>query len=137
MTDPLAPFLGAKLMLFAGADIIVLRRDHAPGLVWPGFLDFPGGGREGDETPMACALRETHEELGLIVPEAQVRMAHLRDTGSALTWFFAAHLPGSILRDIRFGGEGEGWQVMAPGDFVRDAQAIPHFRAVLRGYLDK
>lgn len=30
-----------------------------------GQIAFPGGGREGPETPAECALRESHEELGL------------------------------------------------------------------------
>src|SRR5205823_3768089 len=28
-------------------------------------ISFPGGAREGDEGPLACALRECREELGL------------------------------------------------------------------------
>ena len=135
MTD--RPFAGAKLMLFAGPDLVALERDFAPGLVWPGMLDFPGGAREGTESPTDCALRETHEELGLRLDPAQLRLAHLRDVNGRRNWFFAAHLPARVTQDVVFGGEGAGWRVMPPRDFVGHPGAIPHFRAILRAWLDR
>jgi len=39
------------------------RRDDLP--FHPGEICFPGGAREGDEDAVACALRETCEEMGL------------------------------------------------------------------------
>ena len=65
-------FAGAKLMLFLGEELLVIRRDEKPEIPWPGYLDFPGGGREGEETPEQCALRETFEEVGLDVTEDQI-----------------------------------------------------------------
>ncbi|MGR3821247.1 MAG: NUDIX hydrolase [Salipiger marinus] len=124
-------FSGAKLILFLGADLLVLRRDHTPGIPWPGFLDFPGGGREGAETPEACALRETCEEVGLVVPDAALVWRHQHGDN----WFFAAHLPGATVSKVRFGGEGEGWLLMRPEEFAARDDAIPHFRDILRLYL--
>lgn len=48
-----------------GRDVLVftLRRDDLP--AHAGQISFPGGAREGDEDPVACALRETEEEIGL------------------------------------------------------------------------
>ncbi|MCA8942709.1 MAG: CoA pyrophosphatase [Planctomycetes bacterium] len=47
------------------ADTILLirRTDSMPSHA--GQIAFPGGSREGDESPLECALRESHEELGL------------------------------------------------------------------------
>ena len=54
-------FDGAKLALFLGKDLVVILRDDKPDIPYPAHWDLPGGGREGAETPEACALRETYE----------------------------------------------------------------------------
>jgi 8-oxo-dGTP diphosphatase len=54
-----ANFHGAKLALFGGDQLAIILRDDDPDMVSPNHLHFPGGGREGDEAPLACALRET------------------------------------------------------------------------------
>ncbi len=136
MCDPRRVFHGAKLMLFLGGDLLVLRRDHTPGITWPGYLDFPGGGREGTESPEQCVLRETHEEVGLRLREDELRFAHLRQAPASASWFFAAHLPAEARGRIVFGDEGAGWQLMSAAAFLKADKAIPHFRDILKAYLD-
>ena len=128
-------FSGAKLILLLGRNLVVLRRDHTPGIPWPGMLDFPGGGREADETPELCVLRETREEIGLCLTPADLHWKHLRHGDGNPSWFFAAKLPAVSVRDIIFGGEGTGWQLMPPARFLDRADAIPHFQRVLSLYL--
>lgn len=128
-------FAGAKLMLFLGDDLLVIRRDHTVGIPWPGYLDFPGGGRDGVETAVACALRETVEEVGLQVPpEALIWRQDLRRNGKR-SWFFAAHQESGRASDVVFGDEGAGWDLIAPGEYLSRSDAIPHFQDMLRLYL--
>ncbi|MCK0151764.1 NUDIX hydrolase [Marivita sp. S6314] len=127
----LADFGGAKLILFIGPRIVVIERDHADGIPWPGYLDLPGGGREQDESAEACVLREAQEEIGLqLDPRDLVWCAQL-NRGV----FFAAHLKAHREMDIVFGSEGIGWALMTPQDYATHPKAIPHFARMVRTYL--
>lgn len=133
--DPTMTFSGAKLALFIGADLLVIRRDDDPTIPYPGHWDLPGGGREEAESPEQCALRETREEVGLIVPPEQLSWSrsYLRPRGKV--WFFAAHLPEAAAGLVRLGDEGQGWSLMAPEVYCEHPLAIPHFVDQLRIYL--
>jgi 8-oxo-dGTP diphosphatase len=135
MADAQNVFSGAKLLLFLGADILLLRRDHSAGIPWPECLDFPGGGREGNESPQACVLRETQEETGLQIDPLALRFVHLRGRAPKADWFFAAHLPSDAQHDVRFGGEGAGWETMTPAKAASHPLMIPHFAQILKRYL--
>jgi len=127
-------FSGAKLALFLGPDLLVIRRDDRPDIPYPDHWDLPGGGREGDETPQACALRETREEVGLILtPDNLVwTRSYMRPRGQV--WFFAAHLPASAVDRIVFGSEGQGWRLMGAQDYSAHPLAVPHLAEQLRHY---
>lgn len=61
----------------------------------PGQVAFPGGGREPhDVTPLHTALREAHEELG-ILPEA-VEVLGMLGTMPTITGFFVTPFVGAI-----------------------------------------
>lgn len=128
-------FHGAKLALFLGPQLVVIRRDVRPDIPWPGALDLPGGGREGEESPADCVIRETREELGLRIGIADLVWARSYRRGGDRFWFFAAHLPAAAARGIVFGDEGQGWWLMSPGAYVTHPEAVPHFRDRLRDYL--
>lgn len=131
-------FRGAKLALFIGDQLAVIMRDDRPDLPWAGYLDLPGGGREGDERPETCALRETREELGLIVTEPELiwKRQFRASTGQAV-WFFAARLAAHRVRDVRFGNEGQYWTLMPPADYLTHPRAIPHFADRVRLFLSQ
>ncbi len=82
-------------------------------------------------------MRETQEEVGLVVPFDAVKFVHLRVVSNQVSWFFAAHLPETVLGDVRMGDEGQGWQAMRPEAYLADDTAIPHFQHILRVYLNR
>jgi 8-oxo-dGTP diphosphatase len=134
-----SPFNGAKLAAMHGDRLLVYRRDRKPGIPFPGCLDLPGGGREGLESPVECALRELHEEFGLALSVARITYArtYASTTAGVLpSHFFALRITGAEIAAVRFGDEGEDWQLMAAADFVRHPEAVPNMRIRLRDFLD-
>ena len=128
-------FSGAKLALFLGNDLLVIRRDDRPDIPWPDHWDLPGGGREGLESAAQCALRETFEEVGLILQERDLVWARHYQRPHGTVWFFAAHQPPQLQDKIEFGNEGQGWSLMPPQVYCDHPLAVPHFAVQLRSYL--
>lgn len=130
-------FSGAKLALFLGAQLLVIKRDDRPDIPYPGYWDLPGGGREGAETPIDCALRETFEEVALKIPPQDLcwQQSYQRPRGTV--WFFVSHQPESLKHQIQLGSEGQCWRLMPPRAYCTHALAVPHFAAQLRSYLDQ
>ncbi|MCZ8077913.1 MAG: NUDIX hydrolase [Rhodobacteraceae bacterium] len=130
-----AGFVGAKAALFCGDAILTCLRDTHPGLPWPGMWDLPGGGREGDESPEACLLRELHEEFGLRLPVARltwrvVLPAMLHPNRKSV--FFAGTVTVAEVAAIRFGDEGQGWALMPTDEFLTHPKAIPDLQHRVR-----
>ncbi|MEO1556375.1 MAG: NUDIX hydrolase [Pseudomonadota bacterium] len=128
--------IGAKLALFVGDQLATLQRDDTPGLLWAGYWDLPGGGIEPGETPLQCALRETREELSLVIDP--VRVTWGRDYGTSsgdISWFFAAHVPADTREHIVLGDEGQGWALMSIDGFLEHEKVVPQFKPRLGDYL--
>lgn len=131
------PFTGAKLALLVGHQIIVILRDDIPTIPFQGYWDLPGGGREAGEPPLACALRETKEELGLTISSERVSWGRRFVSGDETNWFFVAHMPKEIVHAIRFGDEGQCWKMMGIADFIAHPKTVPRFRTRLHLYVSE
>lgn len=124
-------FSGAKAALFCGSSVVVYLRDEKPGLRWPGLWDLPGGGREGDEGPEDCLLRELYEEFGLrLSPDRLIWrrvFPSMVETGRESV-FFGGWLTRAEVGSVRFGDEGQGWELMPVEVFLRHDGAVPEMK---------
>lgn len=132
------PFSGTKIALLCGQAVLVYLRDDKAGIAFPGQWDLPGGGREGDESPVRCAVREVEEEFGIRIAEDRVtslrRFERACGTASA-TYFCVAHVSPDEIDRIVFGDEGQRWALMHCHDFIAREDAVPDLRRRLEQHL--
>ena len=130
-------FVGAKLLLTHDDLLLTYLRDDFAHIPFPAHWDLPGGGREADETPMDCALRELHEEFGLHLPPHGL-IAHRFPSWSRPemdSWLMVGTLTAAQIASIRFGDEGQDWQMMPIADYLAHPRAVPHFQDWIRAAL--
>ena len=128
-------FVGAKVALICGDSILTYLRDDKLGLPWRGMWDLPGGGREGDETPEQCLLREVEEEFGLRLPPARLiwrRVWPSMMDAARASVFFAGRLTVDDVAAIRFGDEGQRWEMMPLDAFLGHPLGIPEMQRRVR-----
>lgn len=85
--------VGTLIFLTRGDDVLLIRKKRGHGA---GKINGPGGKLDPGETPLECVLRETREEVGVDLPDAQL-MARLRFVDSVdadwLGWIYVAEMP--------------------------------------------
>ncbi len=136
MTHP--HFAGAKIALFLDEAILVYLRDDKPGIPHPNQWDLPGGGREGPESPLQCALRELQEEFAIALAPARIVWTQAYPglaAENAPTYFFAAHLTAEDIDAIRFGDEGQHWALMPVTAFLAHPEGVSHLQDRVRDFL--
>jgi len=130
-------FGGAKMAILYKDRLLVYLRDDKPDIPFPALWDFPGGGREGGETARQCARRETLEEFGLDIAEAAIvwERVYPSSGGGLPTWFLVARQDAPF-DGIRFGDEGQRWDIMSVDTYLGHPQAIAYLKERLSAYLD-
>ena len=132
-------YCGTKMALFRGNAIVACRREDKEGLPNAGKWDLPGGERDGDEDPIACALREVCEELGLQLTPDRVSYLELHPSerpNHLPDFFCVAELSDAEVLSIRFGDEGQGWALMPVEGFLTHPQAVTELKDRLRAYVE-
>jgi 8-oxo-dGTP diphosphatase len=136
--DTTGPHDGAKVALFLGDQLISILRDDFDHISYPNLWDLPGGGREGNETPFQTVARETHEELGLVLPETAVLWQSAFPANfNPNKWvaFFVAQLPASALDGVAFGDEGQRWALYDMEAFIALPDRVPSYGARLQRWI--
>lgn len=98
------------LFLIRDGQVLLMRKRRGHG---EGLINAPGGKREAQETALACALRETREEVGVQVDDAR--------------------LLGQLRFEDLSGERVLGWVFRADrgiGEAMSSAEAIPHWYPV-------
>jgi 8-oxo-dGTP diphosphatase len=133
-----AAFGGSKLALLCEQSILVYRRDTRTDIPFPDRWDLPGGGREGEETPVQCVLREMREEFGIDYSAARLVWSRSYPSwrgDGRLSWFFGGMLTRADISAIRFGQEGQYWAMMSVDDYLASDEAIPHHVDRVRDFI--
>jgi 8-oxo-dGTP diphosphatase len=127
-------FSGTKIALLHGEQTLVYLRDDKPWIPFPGMWDLPGGGREGDEDPVACVLREVSEEFGITLAAGDVKLLqrHASTRGGLDGYFCVGQIDATHIASIQFGDEGQRWQLMPIAQFVSHPNAVPHLKSRLK-----
>ena len=92
-------FVQVTLVDPRGRVLMQERDEHAP--AWPEMWCFPGGGLEGDESPVAGAVRELAEETGVVVAPEDLTDLGLFElvTDDRGTFHFHAFVARTTLND--------------------------------------
>jgi 8-oxo-dGTP diphosphatase len=136
VSDARERFAGAKILLTCGNRLLTYQRDDLAHIPFPGMWDLPGGGREGQESPEACVLRELDEEFGLRLGAERLLWARAFPAmvpGAARQgWFFAGRITEAEIAAIRFGDEGQHWQMMGLARWLAHPGAVPELQRRVR-----
>jgi 8-oxo-dGTP diphosphatase len=133
-------FSGAKIALIHEDRLIAYKRDDKPGIPFPGLWDLPGGGREGDESPVECALRELEEEFSIRIEPERIHWAREYPRSKPevpVTYLFVGTVTKAEIEAIQFGDEGERWEMMRIDDFIKRPDAVVRLQKRLRDYLNE
>lgn len=131
-------FTACKLAYILDGQLLVYLRDDFAHIPFPNMWDFPGGVREGDETPEQCVLRELEEEFGIILEESRLIYkkigVNFNNTGNS--YFFVAEGQREEIEAIVFSEEGQYWQLMGIAEFLEHPSAIGRLKSRLEDFLN-
>jgi 8-oxo-dGTP diphosphatase len=132
-------FIGVKVALFSNGKLVMQLRDNKPGLRFANMWDFPGGGREGAESPVECAIREIKEELDITLEPS--RFIHEREypamhDDTLRAFFLVAEISQEEANNIVLGEEGQRWGFMEVEEFFAREDVVPGLKGRLKDYLN-
>jgi 8-oxo-dGTP diphosphatase len=130
-------FHGVKGLVFIGDKILVYRRDTNT-KSFPLHIDLPGGGREGNESPLDTFKRETKEEFGIEISPDDIEYAKQYMSAMDATkesYFFVAKPTNVKVSDVVFGDEGLEFMLVTIDEYLKLDDAIGRQQDKVRDYL--
>ena len=140
MEIEISDFTGCKIALFCNDRILTILRDDKENIPWPNMWELPGGGREGDESPFECAVREVFEELGIRLTKdcllwRKVYPSMLFEGKESV--FLVGKLDQEQFDKIVFGDEGQGYRLMSIEEFLSSDKVVPQLQDRVRDYMEE
>jgi len=130
-------FHGVKVAVLVDDKLLVHLRDNKPGLFNANMWDFPGGGREGEESPEECAIREVQEEFGVTLrPEDIVweKTYPAQKDPSQVAYFMVATLTMFDVGTVQL-TEGQEWMLMEQDEFLERTDVVDALKGRFQDYL--
>lgn len=139
MEIEISDFTGCKIALFCGDKLLTILRDDKSNIPYPNTWELPGGGREGDESPFECAVREVYEELGIHLTEdcllwSKVYPSMLFEGKESV--FLVGKLAQEQFDKIVFGDEGQSYKLMGIEELLGSDKVVPQLQDRVRDYLE-
>lgn len=131
---------GAKIAVICDDAVVAYLRDDFDHIPNPNQWDLPGGVREANETALSCALRETQEEFGICLSKSSVfyEATYFAEAASDLpkreVAFFVCIVSANVASMIRFGEEGQSWQMMPIREFLNRQDVVPELQGALEAF---
>ena len=138
MEIEISDFTGSKIALICGDKVLTILRDDKENIPCPNMWEFPGGGREGNESPFECVAREVYEELGIHLNEDCLLWGKIYPSvifEGKQSVFMVGQLRQEQFDNIIFGDEGQGYQLMNVEEFLTSSQVVPQLQERLKDYL--
>jgi 8-oxo-dGTP diphosphatase len=131
-------FHGVKIAVLIKGKLLMHLRDDKPGLFMANMWDFPGGGREINESPEECAVREVKEEFGIDLPTSSiiwqgVYKAQKDPCQNAI--FLVAEINNVETSSIAL-TEGQKWELFDQETFFQKTDVIESLKVRFRDYLN-
>lgn len=130
-------FTACKLAYILDNKLLVYLRDDFAHIPFPNMWDFPGGVREGDETPEQCVLRELEEEFAIKLDESRLiyKQIGTNFNNTGYSYIFVAEGKQEEVDAIVFSDEGQYWQLMSIAEFLAHPLAITRLKNRLQDFL--
>jgi len=140
LLDKHLDFTGCKIALICDGRILTILRDDKPTIPWPNLWELPGGGREGDESPFECVVREVYEELSIQLLKDDIVWSWIYPSmldENKNSVFLVGKLTQEQFNSIVFGDEGQGYKLVRLEEFLASDRVVPQLQERVRDYVEE